>query len=108
MNDDHRVLDLRTYRLTPGGGERFDRIFREDVLPLLAAFEIEVAAHGTSRDDPESYYLVRTFASAAERNSRLEAFYGSDEWRGRHRDRVLELIESYHVLLLSAQDLALR
>ena len=108
MNNDDRVVDLRTYRLRPGGGETFDRIFREDVLPLLTAFEIDVASHGTSRDDADSYYLVRTFASTAERNSRLDAFYGSDEWRERHRDRVLELIDSYHVLLLEARDLALR
>ena len=38
----------------------------------------------------------------AERNERLDAFYGSDEWRQRHRDGVLALLEGYHVLLLPA------
>jgi len=43
---------------------------------------------------------VRCFASAGARNERLDAFYGSEEWRRQHRERVLALIDSYHVLLL--------
>src|SRR6266542_4133877 len=37
-----RVLDLRTYKLVRGGGEEFDRIFREGALPMLHRFGIEV------------------------------------------------------------------
>lgn len=37
------VLDLRTYKLVPGGGEEFDRIFRERALPMLHRFGIDVA-----------------------------------------------------------------
>lgn len=96
------VLDLRTYRLKPGAGEMFARIFR-DVLPMLTRSGIDVVAHGSSLDDSDLYYLVRSFGSAAERDERLDAFYGSKEWRSGHRDRVLALIEGYHVLLLPAQ-----
>jgi hypothetical protein len=96
------VLDLRIYRLRPGAGETFGRIFR-DVLPLLTRSGIDVVAHGSSLDDSHLYYLVRSFGSAAERDGRLDAFYGSDEWRGLHRDRVLALIEGYRVLLLPVQ-----
>jgi hypothetical protein len=68
---------------------------------MLERFGIEVAAHGPSLDDADTYYLVRCFGSAAERNERLDA-YGSEEWRRRHRERVLALIDSFHVLLLPA------
>jgi hypothetical protein len=99
---DPAVLDLRTYKLKPGVGEQFARILADDALPMLERFGIEVAAHGPSLDDADTYYLVRCFGSAAERNERLDAFYGSEEWRRRHRERVLALIDSFHVLLLPA------
>ncbi len=95
-----RVLDLRTYKLAPGKAEEFDRIFRERALPMLERFGIEVVGYGPSLDDADLYYLMRTFASAAQREEQLESFYGSDEWRQNHRDAVLALIETYHTLLI--------
>ena len=95
-----RVLDLRTYKLLPGGGAEFDRIFRERVLPMLERFGIEVVGHGPSLDDRDLYYLMRAFGSAAEREEQLGSFYGSEEWRQNHREAVLALIETYHELLI--------
>jgi NIPSNAP len=99
------VVDLRTYRLKPGGAEAFDRILRHDALPMLTRSGIDVAAYGPSLDDPTLYYLVRSFASAKERNERLDAFYGSEAWRRDYRERVLALIDGYHALLLPAPSL---
>jgi hypothetical protein len=94
------VLDLRTYQLVPGGGEEFDRIFRERALPMLHRFGIDVVGYGASNDDHDVYYLIRAFPSAARREEQLDAFYGSDEWRENHRDAVLALIDSYHTVAL--------
>jgi hypothetical protein len=102
VSDRTGVLDLRTYALKRGAGEEFARILVDDALPMLERFGIEVVAHGPSLEDADAYYLMRRFASAAQRNERLDAFYGSEEWRSRHRGRVLDLIDSFHVLLLSA------
>ncbi|HEX9350884.1 MAG TPA: NIPSNAP family protein [Gaiellaceae bacterium] len=95
-----RVLDLRTYKLVAGGAEEFDRIFRERVLPMLERFGIEVVGYGPSLDDGDLYYLMRAFASATQREEQLDAFYGSEEWRQKHREAVLALIETYHTLLV--------
>lgn len=94
------VIDLRTYKLESGAGTAFGRILRNDALPMLDRFGIDVVAHGSSLDDHDLYYLLRSFPSAAERNERLEAFYGSREWQDRYRGDVVALIESYHVLLI--------
>jgi NIPSNAP len=96
------VLDLRTYKLKPGAGEQFGRILVDDALPMLDRFGIEVVAYGPSLEDADTYYLVRSFRSAAERDERLDAFYGSEEWQTQHRERVVALIDSFHVLLLPA------
>ena len=97
---DEPVLDLRTYQLVPGGGAEFDRIFREHSLPMLERHGIEVVDYGPSLDDPDRYFLMRAFPSAARRDEQLGAFYGSDEWRENHRDTVLALIDAYHELLV--------
>jgi hypothetical protein len=94
------VLDVRTYKLVPGGGEEFGRILRERALPMLERFRIEVVASGHSLDDCDVYYLIRAFPSAARRKEQLDSFYGSDEWRQNHRDAVLALIETYHTVVL--------
>jgi NIPSNAP len=94
------LLDLRTYKLVPGGREAFDRIFREGALPLLTRHEIEVLGYGPSLADDEHYYLARAFSSASRREHQLRAFYGSEEWRQRYERDVMELIEAYHVVVI--------
>lgn len=94
------VLDLRTYKLIPGGGAKFDRIFRERALPMLERYRIEVVGFGPSLEDGDLYYLMRAFPSATVREEQLNSFYGSDEWRDNHRDAVLALIETYHTLVI--------
>jgi NIPSNAP len=101
MTPGARVLDVRTYKLVPGGRGEFDRIFREGALPMLERAGIDVVAYGPSLDDDDdSYCLIRAFASAAERREQLHAFYGSDEWLQNYDDAVMALIESYHVVLI--------
>lgn len=93
------VLDIRTYRLVPGGRDAFDRVARS-VLPMLERYGIRVVACGPSADPDDHYVLIRAFSSAAEREEQLDAFYGSDEWRENHRDSALALIEDYHVVAI--------
>jgi hypothetical protein len=102
------VLDLRTYRLVPGGRETFDRIFREGALPLLGRHEIDVVGYGPSLGDDRHYYLARTFPSATRRDEQLGAFYGSDEWLDNYGGTVMELIESYHTLVLPREPALVR
>jgi NIPSNAP len=94
------VLDLRTYRLVPGGRETFDRILRDGALPMLRRYEIEVVGYGASLADDDHYYLARAFPSASLREQRLDAFYGSDEWRQGYDDTVTDLIETYHTVVI--------
>lgn len=94
------VLDLRTYKLIPHGAEEFDRIFRERALPMLQSYGIQVVGYGASLEDHDLYYLMRAFGSSAVREEQLSAFYGSDEWRDKHRDSVLALVESYHTVVV--------
>ena len=94
------LLDLRTYKLVPGGRQAFDRIFREGALPMLTRHEIDVVGYGPSLADDEHYYLARAFSTESGREHQLRAFYGSEEWRQRYEREVMELIEAYHVVVI--------
>ena len=90
-----RVLEIRTYRLLDGTRDEYDRLFREDALPLLRQFDIDVIAAGPSLDDPNGYFLIRAFDDLADRERREDRFYSSPEWRQGPREAVLERIEVY-------------
>ncbi len=94
------VLDIRTYKLVPGGRDEFERIARDDALPMMRRHGIEVVAHGPSIDDDDHFVLIRAFPSASRRDEQLGSFYGSDEWRQNYEEDVMALIESYHVVVL--------
>jgi len=100
-----RVIEIRTYRLSPSSGPEFQRLFVEESLPMLERFGVEVVAFGASLDDAGSYYLIRAYASVAERQRSQDAFYGSDEWKEGPREAVLALIESHHSVVLPADSL---
>jgi NIPSNAP len=100
VTDQRPVLDLRTYRLVPDGREVFDRIFRNEVLPMLQSRDIDVVAYGPSLVDEHHYYLARAFSSEAERDRQLSSFYGSEEWRRDYADTVASIVETFHHLVI--------
>jgi hypothetical protein len=90
-----RVVEIRTYRLLPGTRDEYDRLFREAALPLLRRFDVDVVAAGPSIDDPNGYFLIRSFADLAHRERSEDRFYSSPEWRQGPRAAVIEKIEVY-------------
>jgi hypothetical protein len=101
------VLDIRTYKLRRGRRDSFDRILREEALPLLQRFDIDVVCFGPSLVDDDHYLLVRGFASRTERDEQLRSFYGSEAWQRRFAARVKPLIASYHVVVTPASPFAI-
>jgi hypothetical protein len=90
-----RVVEIRTYRLLPGTRDEYDRLFREEALPLLRRFGIDVVGAAPSIDDPNGYVLIRSFADLEDREQREDQFYSSPEWRSGAREAVIAKIEFY-------------
>ena len=62
---------------------------------------MDVVSHGPVPNDPNGYYLVRSFASLAELTAEEDGFYGSTPWRrGAARRRLVSRIETYVDTLL--------
>ena len=102
-----RTIEIRTYQLKPGMGAEFDHAMREQSLPMLARWKVDVVACCPSRHDADSYSLIRAYASLAEREASQEAFYASAEWREGPRESVLAMIDHYTTLVVDLDDAAI-
>jgi hypothetical protein len=101
------LLDVRIYQLVPGARDEFDRILRKEAMPLLERAAIHVVAFGPSLADDRGYALIRSFRSRSERDAKLGAFYGGQEWLERFDDRVGALIDAYHTVVIDVSGQAL-
>jgi hypothetical protein len=99
------VVEIRSYRLTPGSGPAFQRLVVEESLPMLERWGVDVIAFGPSLDDDDLYVLIRGYASAAELRRSQDAFYGSAEWRQGPREAIVSLIESDISVVIPADSL---
>jgi hypothetical protein len=89
-----RLLEIRSYNLKPGTLDEFHRLVREQSVPMLRRWGVDLVAFGPSEHDSDSYFLMRAYADDAGRKASQDAFYGSDEWRNGPRQAILDCIES--------------
>ncbi len=71
-----RLIEIRSYKLKAGSGDRFHNLVVNQSMPLVRAFG------------------VRAYDSLEHRRSSQEAFYSSDAWRNGPRQSIIELIEA--------------
>lgn len=89
-----RIVEIRTYKLKPGGQAEFHRLVCEKGVPLLHEWKTDVVAYGPSASEPDAYFLVRAYDSVQELNESQDSFYASDAWRKGPREAIMALIES--------------
>jgi hypothetical protein len=95
-----RLVEIRAYRLKPGTRAGFHVAASEHALPMVRAYGMDVVAHGPVPDDPNGYFLVRSFESLAQRTAQEDEFYGSARWREGPREALVSRIETYVDTLL--------
>ncbi len=99
-SDTGRVLEIRSYNLKPGTRDQFHHLFLEECLPLLQKYQLDVVAYGPSLHDADSYFLMRSYPSAEERERSEDEFYGSDDWKKGPREAILADIENYTTVVV--------
>ena len=95
-----RLVEIRAYRLKPGTRADFHVAASERALPMVRAYGMDVVAHGPIPNDPNGYFLVRSFANLAELTAQEDEFYGSARWREGPREALVSRIETYIDTLL--------
>jgi len=97
------VIEILTLSLKPNTRDKFHQLYITESLPLLKKWKIEVVAHGPSRHDENTYYVIRSFKSLEDRQKVEDAFYSSDDWRKGPRAAILALIEHDAYIVVSAE-----
>jgi hypothetical protein len=108
VNGPKRAVEIRSYNLKPGTRAEFHRLVEEQAIPMLRRWKVDVVAYGPSPHDDTSYYLLRAYASLADRQQSQDKFYGSDEWRKGPREAILAPIESYTSVVIDMDDATLQ
>src|SRR5712692_3571779 len=88
------MVEFRAYNLNQASRDEFHRLVSEVSFRLMQQWSIDVIDFGPSLHDENSYYLIRAYASLAERQSSQDAFYGSPDWRRGPREAIVALIKS--------------
>ena len=99
-----RVLELRVYRIHHGRRPEFIVRMRDHLVPLFRRHGAEVVFFGPSLHDGDSFVLMRSFPSVAERERILDNVYSGAEWLVSHEEEVLGLIESYDTAVLAVDE----
>ncbi|MFD7664665.1 hypothetical protein [Streptomyces sp. NPDC059788] len=94
------LLEIRFFTVHPGRREEFDRLSREETVPLMRRWGITVLTGGPALNDENGYCLVRTFASEEERVGLQERFYASAEWNDKYDKPVTAMIADYKTVVL--------
>ena len=102
-----RVVEIRSYTLKPNSRDEFHRLVRDEAMPMLERWAMDVVAYGPSLHEENSYFLMRSFAGVDDLQQQEDAFYGSDEWRQGPREAILELIETYISVIVEVDEAAL-
>ena len=95
-----RLVEIRAYRLLPGTRADFHAAVTLHALPMVRVYGMDVVTHGPVPNDPDGYFLVRSFASLAELTAQEEEFYGSAAWRQGPRESLVSRIQTYVDTLL--------
>ena len=103
-----QIVEIRSYNLKPGTRERFHHVFVTEALPMLKRWKVDVVAYGPSLGEPDSYFLMRSYASLEDRQQSQDAFYGSHEWRSGPREPILALIDNFTNAVIEVNDATLQ
>jgi hypothetical protein len=102
------ILEIRAYNLKPGTRDTLHYLFTTQALPMLQRWKVDVVAYGSSLGEPDSYYLMRAYASVEDRQQSQDAFYGSEEWRQGPREAIIALIDSFTNTVIEVDDATLQ
>src|SRR5688572_5626276 len=107
LNMNH-IIEIRSLNLKPGSRKEFHRLYIEEALPLLKRWKFDVVAHGQSLHDENSYYVIRSYDSLAQREAMEDTYYASDDWRKGPREAILALMENYSDVVFEVDEATLQ
>ncbi len=99
------IVEVRTYRVTPGRRAEFIEVFEKRSVPLQRKYGMAVLGPFLDTENPNRFVWLRGFPSLEERDRMKAAFYGGDEFKNELEGILMPMLESYDVTLCESADL---
>lgn len=95
-----QVVELRQYKIVPGGREAFVALFDREFVETQEAQGMRLVGQFRDLDDPNRFTWIRQFESVEARAPALAAFYGGPVWRAKRGEANPYLEDNDNVLYL--------
>ena len=95
------IVEVRSYRITPGRREEFLEFFEKRSIPALQSHGMKVVGPFVDLENPNKFVWLRCFPSLEERDRMKKEFYEGDLWKNELEAIAMPMLESYDVILCS-------
>ena len=102
------IIEMRTYRTTPGMREEFLRIFRAKSAPAHRAIGMNILGPFPSIEDPDVFFFMRGFPDLASREPMKAQFYEGELWTRELEGVLLPMLERYDVVVVDDKEERIR
>lgn len=99
------ITEIRIYKLKENKASEFNKVFKEQSLPMMNRWNVNVIDYGFSLIDQDSFYLIRNYKSIEQRKESQDAFYGSDEWISGPEKQIMDCIDTYNTSVVDSEQL---
>ena len=91
------LVEIRRYDIEPGRRDEFVAFFDEEVVPEMNKVGMQVIGQFVSIEDETTFYYLRAFDDAEQREAQTAAFYESPVWLDKLKDRALDMETGWNV-----------
>jgi len=95
------VIEIRTYRISPGQRDEIIRLLRDRLFPVHREIGIKVIGPFPSAEDEDTLTWLRAFPDAASRDTMTSALYSGPVWKDELEGLIVPAITDYTVAVVS-------
>jgi hypothetical protein len=94
------IIEMRTYKTTPGSRSRFLEIFHAKSIPAHTEIGMKILGPFLSVEDPDTFFWMRGFPDITSREPMKAKFYEGELWKGELENILLPMLDKYEVVLV--------
>ena len=93
------IVEIRSYRITPGKRDEFIKFFEERSVAALQSHGMKVVGPFIDLENPNKFVFLRGFPSMEDLHRMKDEFYGGRLWKEELEQIAMPMLESYDVIL---------
>jgi len=98
------IIEMRTYKTTPGSRSAFLDVFRTRSIPAHRALGMAISEPMPSVEDPDTFFFMRGFPDLASREPMKARFYESALWKEELESVLIPMLAEYTVVVVEGPE----